>query len=238
MAELEDDVLPLRFSFMLQCEDPTCGQFSLFSPTDRINGLHSRRFYCYMNPNAEVSQCPHKITASDQDDDMDESAGSSPVIQTSGGKKKRSKPGARLSRKGVRSSRDTLLKRGSSKKKMQPRRPKKPSPSSTTSSVSSDVAGVSSSANTSPSRDVTPQPTPIREFNIGNNVMVHYGKTVYLAKVIATNKPEGLYLVKYDGLSSNRNEWRYQSDLISIDDVSGARRRRAPVSTFAPLYRP
>ena len=73
--------------------------------------------------------------------------------------------------------------------------------------------------------------------------MVLYGKTTYPGKVIDRHLDVGnpiptiphpnpnkdgdqmAYLIRYDGLGTNRAEWRRHTELISIHEVSSARRR-------------
>jgi len=77
---------------------------------------------------------------------------------------------------------------------------------------------------------------PLREpFEVGNTIMVLYGKTVYPGKIIRCHPESDSYLVQYDGLSASRSEWRSHADLISIHKVSQGRRRRMGVSTYAPM---
>jgi len=64
--------------------------------------------------------------------------------------------------------------------------------------------------------------------------MVKYGKTIYPGKVIKRNLDTLMYLVRYDGLGANRNEWRQHSELMDIHEASAGRRKRAAVAAFIP----
>ena len=60
-------------------------------------------------------------------------------------------------------------------------------------------------------------------------MQVTAGKTSYSGKVIAINKEQQLYKIRYDGQGANRDEWHTYKVLESIvSSQSGRRSRRQP----------
>mmetsp|Transcript_18460 Transcript_18460/g.54730 ORF Transcript_18460/g.54730 Transcript_18460/m.54730 type:complete len:213 (+) Transcript_18460:194-832(+) len=93
-------------------------------------------------------------------------------------------------------------------------------------SQSPDSSSVSSRSTTSSPRaaDDDDFGIPAVPYDIGSNIMVLHGKTVYPGKIIDRKVDAMVYLVKYDGLAASRNEWRKHQEVISMDEVISNRR--------------
>eukprot|EP00035_Acanthoeca_spectabilis_P021708 m.439794 g.439794 ORF g.439794 m.439794 type:complete len:217 (+) comp18419_c0_seq1:178-828(+) len=191
-----DDVgLRCRFSLMVRCEEPGCRRLHVISAGEDISPLQSRHFFCYMNKRGDSSKCCHV-----------RKPGELGSARRRVDQRPSTTAGPKIAGKRVGSrDRDEWAR------------------TSDTSSVSSRSETASPSAPPTQDNDAFGGLDTV-PYEIGSNIMVLHGKTVYPGKVVDRKTDSMTYLVKYDGLSASRSEWRAHAEVISIDEVISNRR--------------
>lgn len=218
----------LRLPFVAQCEEEQCLKFTVFKEGTNIDVLRATRYFCWMGEGVGTrhgsSHCPRERQAADEWTEEPRATRSTP--RRAAATLKRAwdgdEPGSNKARR-VGDPR-ALVKKGIATIKGRQQ------------SIMEAFAAASvkpknkAEAKLKPKKLRSPKPkaspAKFKKLNIGEPVMVSYGKTVYPARIQDFNSKTREYLVRYDGLDSSRDEWKASSDLQTMEDCSRRPRSR------------